>query len=166
MYDPVFDAHFNLRGREKFNHRWWGGQPVSFAFMCVFLCIETLHFQICYLWKKMHLISSYLATFCVLVLCIYMCVCMCAHNICAYNMYMHIVVNCWVAKLCPTLCHPMNCSPPGSMWGHGGALGRTEAGRLLCSLPWQEEWAGSTHIHESTIPKWAPTWWCLLQSKG
>lgn len=29
MYDPVFDAHFNLRGREKLNHRWWGGQPVS-----------------------------------------------------------------------------------------------------------------------------------------
>jgi len=29
MYDPVFDAAFNLRGREKLNHRWWGGQPVS-----------------------------------------------------------------------------------------------------------------------------------------
>uniref|UniRef100_A0A8D0L6I9 Autotaxin n=1 Tax=Sphenodon punctatus TaxID=8508 RepID=A0A8D0L6I9_SPHPU len=28
MYDPVFDASFNLRGREKFNHRWWGGQPI------------------------------------------------------------------------------------------------------------------------------------------
>ncbi|XP_013929717.1 PREDICTED: ectonucleotide pyrophosphatase/phosphodiesterase family member 2 [Thamnophis sirtalis] len=28
MYDPVFDAIFNLRGREKFNHRWWGGQPI------------------------------------------------------------------------------------------------------------------------------------------
>ncbi|TSP90489.1 Ectonucleotide pyrophosphatase/phosphodiesterase family member 2 [Bagarius yarrelli] len=27
MYDPVFDANFNLRGREKLNHRWWGGQP-------------------------------------------------------------------------------------------------------------------------------------------
>uniref|UniRef100_A0A667XCB1 Ectonucleotide pyrophosphatase/phosphodiesterase 2 n=1 Tax=Myripristis murdjan TaxID=586833 RepID=A0A667XCB1_9TELE len=29
MHDPVFDANFNLRGREKLNHRWWGGQPVS-----------------------------------------------------------------------------------------------------------------------------------------
>lgn len=29
MYDPVFDANFNLRGREKLKHRWWGGQPVS-----------------------------------------------------------------------------------------------------------------------------------------
>uniref|UniRef100_A0A8C3S620 Autotaxin n=1 Tax=Chelydra serpentina TaxID=8475 RepID=A0A8C3S620_CHESE len=29
MYDPVFDASFSLRGREKFNHRWWGGQPVT-----------------------------------------------------------------------------------------------------------------------------------------
>uniref|UniRef100_A0A9J8BII1 SMB domain-containing protein n=1 Tax=Cyprinus carpio carpio TaxID=630221 RepID=A0A9J8BII1_CYPCA len=29
MYDPVFKAHFRLRGREKLNHRWWGGQPVS-----------------------------------------------------------------------------------------------------------------------------------------
>ncbi|XP_038600978.1 ectonucleotide pyrophosphatase/phosphodiesterase family member 2 isoform X1 [Tachyglossus aculeatus] len=28
MYDPVFDANFHLRGREKFNHRWWGGQPI------------------------------------------------------------------------------------------------------------------------------------------
>ncbi|XP_062836135.1 ectonucleotide pyrophosphatase/phosphodiesterase family member 2 isoform X3 [Anolis carolinensis] len=28
MYDPVFDASFNLRGREKFSHRWWGGQPI------------------------------------------------------------------------------------------------------------------------------------------
>ncbi|MFN1240390.1 alkaline phosphatase family protein, partial [Paenibacillus larvae] len=25
---PVFDASFHLRGREKFNHRWWGGQPL------------------------------------------------------------------------------------------------------------------------------------------
>uniref|UniRef100_A0A8C1VC06 SMB domain-containing protein n=1 Tax=Cyprinus carpio TaxID=7962 RepID=A0A8C1VC06_CYPCA len=29
MYDPVFKAHFRLKGREKLNHRWWGGQPVS-----------------------------------------------------------------------------------------------------------------------------------------
>ncbi|KAG9478644.1 hypothetical protein GDO78_012350 [Eleutherodactylus coqui] len=28
MYDPVFDANFSLRSREKFNHRWWGGQPL------------------------------------------------------------------------------------------------------------------------------------------
>uniref|UniRef100_A0A8C5G9T5 SMB domain-containing protein n=1 Tax=Gouania willdenowi TaxID=441366 RepID=A0A8C5G9T5_GOUWI len=31
MYDPVFDATFNLRSREKLNHRWWGGQPVGSA---------------------------------------------------------------------------------------------------------------------------------------
>uniref|UniRef100_A0A8C6PHM4 Ectonucleotide pyrophosphatase/phosphodiesterase 2 n=1 Tax=Nothobranchius furzeri TaxID=105023 RepID=A0A8C6PHM4_NOTFU len=29
MYDPTFDASFSLRSREKLNHRWWGGQPVS-----------------------------------------------------------------------------------------------------------------------------------------
>ncbi|KTF95529.1 hypothetical protein cypCar_00036917 [Cyprinus carpio] len=29
MYDPVFKAHFRLKGREKLNHRWWGGQPVN-----------------------------------------------------------------------------------------------------------------------------------------
>ena len=29
MYDPVFNATFTLRSREKLNHRWWGGQPVS-----------------------------------------------------------------------------------------------------------------------------------------
>ncbi|KAG9281290.1 ectonucleotide pyrophosphatase/phosphodiesterase family member 2-like isoform X1 [Astyanax mexicanus] len=28
MHDPVFNANFNLRGREKLNHRWWGGQPI------------------------------------------------------------------------------------------------------------------------------------------
>lgn len=28
MHDAVFDANFNLRGREKLNHRWWGGQPI------------------------------------------------------------------------------------------------------------------------------------------
>ncbi|XP_057210158.1 ectonucleotide pyrophosphatase/phosphodiesterase family member 2 isoform X1 [Triplophysa rosa] len=28
MYDPVFKAHFKLRGREKLKHRWWGGQPI------------------------------------------------------------------------------------------------------------------------------------------
>ncbi|XP_076745797.1 autotaxin isoform X1 [Maylandia zebra] len=28
MYDPGFDAIFTLRGREKLNHRWWGGQPI------------------------------------------------------------------------------------------------------------------------------------------
>ncbi|XP_062848697.1 ectonucleotide pyrophosphatase/phosphodiesterase family member 2 isoform X2 [Trichomycterus rosablanca] len=28
MYDHVFDATFTLRGKEKLNHRWWGGQPI------------------------------------------------------------------------------------------------------------------------------------------
>ncbi|XP_040210831.1 ectonucleotide pyrophosphatase/phosphodiesterase family member 2 isoform X5 [Rana temporaria] len=28
MYDPVFDSNFSLRSREKFNPRWWGGQPL------------------------------------------------------------------------------------------------------------------------------------------
>ncbi|KAM9308453.1 autotaxin [Gastrophryne carolinensis] len=28
MYDPVFDANFSLRSREKFNNRWWGGEPI------------------------------------------------------------------------------------------------------------------------------------------
>ncbi|XP_060727255.1 ectonucleotide pyrophosphatase/phosphodiesterase family member 2 isoform X2 [Tachysurus vachellii] len=28
MYDPSFDALFTLRGKEKLNHRWWGGQPI------------------------------------------------------------------------------------------------------------------------------------------
>uniref|UniRef100_A0A3Q3JSX3 SMB domain-containing protein n=1 Tax=Monopterus albus TaxID=43700 RepID=A0A3Q3JSX3_MONAL len=28
MYDAVFNATFTLRGREKLNHRWWGGQPI------------------------------------------------------------------------------------------------------------------------------------------
>uniref|UniRef100_A0A4W6EV38 Ectonucleotide pyrophosphatase/phosphodiesterase 2 n=1 Tax=Lates calcarifer TaxID=8187 RepID=A0A4W6EV38_LATCA len=36
MYDPVFDATFTLRSREKLNHRWWGGQPVSPASSLLF----------------------------------------------------------------------------------------------------------------------------------
>ncbi|KAM8733897.1 autotaxin isoform 1-T1 [Acanthopagrus schlegelii] len=28
MYDPVFNATFTLRSREKLSHRWWGGQPI------------------------------------------------------------------------------------------------------------------------------------------
>ncbi|XP_053700073.1 ectonucleotide pyrophosphatase/phosphodiesterase family member 2 [Synchiropus splendidus] len=28
MYDPLFDATFSLRSREKLSHRWWGGQPI------------------------------------------------------------------------------------------------------------------------------------------
>ncbi|XP_068094067.1 autotaxin isoform X2 [Hyperolius riggenbachi] len=28
MYDPVFDANFSLRSRERYNSRWWGGQPI------------------------------------------------------------------------------------------------------------------------------------------
>ncbi|XP_030074355.1 autotaxin isoform X13 [Microcaecilia unicolor] len=28
MHDPVFDANFSLRGKEKLQHRWWGGQPI------------------------------------------------------------------------------------------------------------------------------------------
>lgn len=41
MYDPMFDATFTLRSREKLNHRWWGGQPVSLA-SYFFSCL--LHF--------------------------------------------------------------------------------------------------------------------------
>uniref|UniRef100_A0A8C5CEX6 SMB domain-containing protein n=1 Tax=Gadus morhua TaxID=8049 RepID=A0A8C5CEX6_GADMO len=28
MHDPGFDSTFTLKGREKLNHRWWGGQPI------------------------------------------------------------------------------------------------------------------------------------------
>ena len=56
----------------------------------------------------MHLISSYLEVFLCfgivyIFVCVCVCVCMFVSNICAYNIYMHIVVNCLVAKLCPTL---------------------------------------------------------------
>uniref|UniRef100_A0A3B4DTA2 SMB domain-containing protein n=1 Tax=Pygocentrus nattereri TaxID=42514 RepID=A0A3B4DTA2_PYGNA len=41
MHDPVFEANFNLRGREKLNHRWWGGQPVTLLnkHACVCACV-------------------------------------------------------------------------------------------------------------------------------
>ncbi|XP_043117298.1 ectonucleotide pyrophosphatase/phosphodiesterase family member 2-like isoform X3 [Puntigrus tetrazona] len=28
MHDPGFEANFNIRGKEKLKHRWWGGQPI------------------------------------------------------------------------------------------------------------------------------------------
>uniref|UniRef100_A0AAR2LGB5 SMB domain-containing protein n=1 Tax=Pygocentrus nattereri TaxID=42514 RepID=A0AAR2LGB5_PYGNA len=42
MHDPVFDATFNLRGKEKLNHRWWGGQPVSPIAVCLVLWSELI----------------------------------------------------------------------------------------------------------------------------
>uniref|UniRef100_A0A671Y7N4 Ectonucleotide pyrophosphatase/phosphodiesterase 2 n=1 Tax=Sparus aurata TaxID=8175 RepID=A0A671Y7N4_SPAAU len=44
MYDPVFDATFTLRSREKLNHRWWGGQPVSIVTSLPF-CVKV--FNVC-----------------------------------------------------------------------------------------------------------------------
>ena len=29
MYDPKINAKFSLRGSEKMNPAWWGGEPVS-----------------------------------------------------------------------------------------------------------------------------------------
>uniref|UniRef100_A0A8B9HDD9 Ectonucleotide pyrophosphatase/phosphodiesterase 2 n=1 Tax=Astyanax mexicanus TaxID=7994 RepID=A0A8B9HDD9_ASTMX len=45
MHDPVFDATFTLRGKEKLNHRWWGGQPVMqlCVFILWFLLIVCVH---------------------------------------------------------------------------------------------------------------------------
>lgn len=37
MHDPVFNATFSLRTREKLNHRWWGGQPVSKLYIFRFI---------------------------------------------------------------------------------------------------------------------------------
>uniref|UniRef100_A0A8B9HHD0 Ectonucleotide pyrophosphatase/phosphodiesterase 2 n=1 Tax=Astyanax mexicanus TaxID=7994 RepID=A0A8B9HHD0_ASTMX len=42
MHDPVFDATFTLRGKEKLNHRWWGGQPLC-VFILWFLLIVCVH---------------------------------------------------------------------------------------------------------------------------
>ena len=40
---------------------------------------------------------------------------------------------CWIAQLCPTLCNPMDCSPPGSSL-HGNSPGKN-TGVGSCSPP-------------------------------
>uniref|UniRef100_A0A3B5AZG4 Ectonucleotide pyrophosphatase/phosphodiesterase 2 n=1 Tax=Stegastes partitus TaxID=144197 RepID=A0A3B5AZG4_9TELE len=43
MFDPVFDATFTLRSREKLNHRWWGGQPYyPTQFVIVYMCSSAI----------------------------------------------------------------------------------------------------------------------------
>ena len=41
---------------------------------------------------------------------------------------------CLVTQLCPTLCDPMDCSPPGSSV-HGDSPGKNTGGGWLCSPP-------------------------------
>ena len=52
---------------------------------------------------------------------------------------------CWVAQSCPTLCHPMDCSPPGSS-GHG-ILQATIPSWIAVSSSRVFSWPGDqTHI--------------------
>uniref|UniRef100_A0A672FTC1 SMB domain-containing protein n=1 Tax=Salarias fasciatus TaxID=181472 RepID=A0A672FTC1_SALFA len=54
MHDPVFNATFSLRTREKLNHRWWGGQPIwitaekqgvkAGTFFWPWYCLDVLRF--------------------------------------------------------------------------------------------------------------------------
>uniref|UniRef100_A0A7N6A0C1 SMB domain-containing protein n=1 Tax=Anabas testudineus TaxID=64144 RepID=A0A7N6A0C1_ANATE len=53
MYDPVFDATFTLRSREKLNHRWWGGQPVKHV--CMFSSAIPLERRILTMLQWLHL---------------------------------------------------------------------------------------------------------------
>uniref|UniRef100_W5LEL5 Ectonucleotide pyrophosphatase/phosphodiesterase 2 n=1 Tax=Astyanax mexicanus TaxID=7994 RepID=W5LEL5_ASTMX len=55
MHDPVFNANFNLRGREKLNHRWWGGQPVSADFSFFFYMVIPLERRILTILRWLHL---------------------------------------------------------------------------------------------------------------
>lgn len=83
MYDPVFDATFHLRGREKFNHRWWGGQPVSLEFY-VSVCIE-IFFQN----RVFHLLILHVYV-CICVHFIYVYVNLCSIFVWDVYTYMHV----------------------------------------------------------------------------
>ena len=62
-----------------------------------------------------------------------------------------------VSRLCPTLCDPMDCSPPGSSV-HGISQTRTHVllqgifpteGLNLCLLHWQTDSLSLSHVHEA-----------------
>ena len=59
MHDPVFDANFNLRGREKLNHRWWGGQPVSIALNIYNYLYDTIYQNTSYGHNTINLLAIY-----------------------------------------------------------------------------------------------------------
>ena len=45
-----------------------------------------------------------------------------------------VAVLCLAPQSCPTLCHPMDCSPPGS-FVHGDSPGKNIGVGLLCPPP-------------------------------
>ena len=61
---------------------------------------------------------------------IYMCVCVC---VCVCVSYICQLL-CLVAQSCPTLCHPMDCSLPGSSV-HGNSPGKNNWSGLPCPTP-------------------------------
>uniref|UniRef100_A0A672NWB1 Ectonucleotide pyrophosphatase/phosphodiesterase 2 n=1 Tax=Sinocyclocheilus grahami TaxID=75366 RepID=A0A672NWB1_SINGR len=75
MYDPEFKAHFRLRGREKLNHRWWGGQVIP------------LERRILTILQWLHLPDdeSFNCFYCVFLLCVRacvrVCVCVCVRQL-------------------------------------------------------------------------------------
>ena len=58
-------------------------------------------------WSKMHL--------CVCVcMCVCVCVCVCVYWVTQFSWVSQSCQFSWVSQSCPTLCNPMDCSPPGS----------------------------------------------------
>jgi len=80
--------------------------------------------------------------------CIYMCVCVCVY-VCMY-----VYVLCLVTQLCPTLCNPMDCSPPGSSV-HGGFSRQEYWSGLPCppgDLPNPGMELGSSALQVDSLP--------------
>ena len=100
MHISIFEGERNLT---------IGGGEVSrwVLHLCVFLCALKLFISKFVTCEKDAFNFFILGSVSVFWYCVYICVCVCVcmfvSNICAYNIYMHIVVNCLVAKLCPTL---------------------------------------------------------------
>ena len=73
------------------------------------------------------------------------------------NVAFHLVY-CWpVAQLCPTLCHPMECSPPGSSF-HGISQARMLEWAATPSsrgLSWSRDWTLFACIGRLVFYHWA-----------
>ena len=86
-------------------------------YMPVHVNIYTLYIYMCFryahIYVNIHIIYYILLCFC-------MCIVHAYVNTCTYELYMFICTSIYVpsgslaAKLCPTLCDPRDCSPPGS----------------------------------------------------
>ena len=70
----------------------------------------------------------------------------------------------WVAQLCPAVCNPMDCSPPGSSV-HGILQAKILKWVAMSSSrgPYQpRDWTHISHIADRFFTNWATLWECHM----